>query len=100
MKTALEKKIELTVLDLAHQNNMTAEQFLEHITNQYTVDLSEMPRDEEGNIRYEDGKVGIDIEIPDEERLTIHIAAATRNMTTNEFVEKAVEEAIKASGVK
>lgn len=88
------QKIQLAVFNLAHQNGMTVDTFLSHITQQYEVDNSHLPRNDENEIVYENGDLGIDLDMPDDDLLSIHWAAARKGMTTNEFVVSALEAKI------
>lgn len=94
MTTLTAEKLQLTVFELAHQNNMTVDAFMTHIVGQYEVDNSDLPRNEKNEIVYENGDIGIDLDMKDEELLTIHWAAAHGGMTTNQFVVAALEEAL------
>jgi hypothetical protein len=94
-----ERELQLIVFSLAHQNDMTINEFLEHLTTQYTVDTSHLPKDKDGCTKLEDGNLGIDLDLNDEEALTIHWSAAREGITTNQYIVKALELAIEQQGL-
>lgn len=84
----------LTMALLAHDNDMTLADFLKLVEKTFTVDRSEMPRNEQNEIVYPDGRVGISLESDESSLLKICEAADLTNVTLNQFVIMATQEAL------
>ena len=87
-------ELQLTIYRLAHENNMTVDRFVARLQEIFHVDTSDYPKTEDGDVIYPDGKIGLALEAPDHEELMIHEAAERQGITTNQFVENAIQAAI------
>lgn len=86
--------LQLRLYRLAHENNMTLDRFLDRLDEVFHVDTSNYSKTPEGDTIYPDGRIGIELEMPLNEELNIHEAAALSGLTTNQFVENAVQAAL------
>lgn len=88
------KKAILELCRLASNKDMTFDAFLEDVKAKYDVDTSAFPKTKDGDVIYPDGKIGVDIDLTPDEEMQIHQAAYTMNISTNEFVNQAVQAAL------
>ena len=93
----ISKNILYTVFQLAHENNITVQTFLEKIDSQFHVCTDNYPVNENGNKVYPDGNVGLDLDITDEEFMTYNLMAAKKGQTLNELFINAVSSYIGAN---
>jgi len=84
---------QLVIYRLAHENNMPVDRFLDRLQEAFHIDTSDYPKTPEGDIIYPDGKIGLELQISNDEELEIHMAAQKIGVTTNQFIEDAVRHA-------
>ena len=84
----------ITLYRLASDNNLTFSEFVKKIEKEYTVDTSNYPKNEDGDIIYPDGKIGISLNFDHDEELELHELASAEGVSTNQFIENASQFAI------
>ena len=86
-----DRKIVLDLCRLASNNDITLTELLDDIKKKYNVDTSKFSRTKDDEVIYPNGKIGIPLDLTDEEEYYLHKAAYISNVNTNDFIVDAIE---------
>lgn len=100
----IEKSVINKIYELAHENNLSVNAFLAKVVEQFHVDIDKVSsmQDKDGEeVRvYNDGKVGIDLDISDQEILLLNRAAAVKDISLNQYIEETLSAAMTSENFK
>jgi len=96
----IKNNILYTIISLAHQNNKKVSEFLEVLTQTYSVILENLPKDDRGDTVNPDGTVNMELDFTDDEVIRCGLLAEQKDVTLNKFFNDAVSAAIEKDSFK
>lgn len=94
-----ERGVFVRIANIAHSNSATIEQMLDILESNHTIKTDHLPHNDENEILYPNGDIGIPLDADEETLATIHLAAAKLGVTTNTFMNNVAREKIKEMGI-